>query len=341
MASQNPPVKNIAHIFYASLVSQADTRLLQANPTLAAGDFKVSIDGGALANLTTLPTVTPASGKMVKFSLSTSEMNGDNITIVCSDAAGLEWCDLVINLQTVLRKFDDLAFPNTSGNGIDVTATGGVGIDWGNIENQGGVNNFSNSIMSMANVVRTNGAQAGSASTITLDAGASSTDDIYKGQIIWLASGLGVGQTRLITGYVGSTKVVTVSPNWTTSPTTSTGFVILPAGYVPGLAAGAIVAATFGAGAIDAAAIAADAIGASELATDAVTEIVNALNAAIIEGSLTLKDVLRLILAAETGKSSGGGTTSVAFRDNADTKNRISATVTSVGNRTAVTLDAS
>lgn len=288
MASQNPPVKNVAHTFYISLVSQADTRLFQVNPTLAAGDVKVAIDDGAPANLGTLPVVDADFTKRVKVVMASGEMNGDNISIIFSDAAGLEWCDMTINLQTVLRKFDDLAFPVTSGNGIDVTATGAVGIDWGNIENQGGVNNFSNSIISMANVIRTNGAQAGSASTITLDAGASSTDDIYKGQIIWLASGLGVGQTRLITGYVGATKVVTVSPNWTTSPTTSTGFAILPAGYIPGLAAGAIVAATFGAGAIDNAAIATDAIGSAELAASAVAEIVAAvLDDPVVEPTAT------------------------------------------------------
>jgi len=279
---------------------------------------------------------------MVKFSLSTSEMNGDNITIVCSDAAGLEWCDMIINLQTVLRKFDDLAFPNTAGNGIDVTATGGVGIDWSNVENPTSAVSFTNTIISLSNVVATNGAQAGGANTITLAvAGSSAIDDTYKGETIWIASGTGAGQARVITAYNGTTKVATVSPNWVTNPAAASGYVIFAAGSMSGIVPGAITSAAFAAGAIDAAAIAADAIGASELATDAVTEIVNALNAAIIEGSLTLKDVLRLILAAETGKSSGGGTTSVAFRDNADTKNRISATVTSVGNRTAVTLDAS
>lgn len=119
MASYVTPKKNTAFIFYAGLVSQADTKLFKSAPTLAAGDFKVSIDGGALANLATLPTNTPGS-QMVKFSLSSSEMNGDNITVVCSDAAGAEWCDAVFNIQTSARQVDDLAFPTTSGRGIAV-----------------------------------------------------------------------------------------------------------------------------------------------------------------------------------------------------------------------------
>ena len=108
MATYNPPKKNAAFIMYVGLRDQADSNLFKANPTLASGDFKVSKDGGSLANLATLPTVTPASGKMVKISLSATEMNADNVTIVCSDAAGAEWADLIVNLQTVANQFDDL-----------------------------------------------------------------------------------------------------------------------------------------------------------------------------------------------------------------------------------------
>lgn len=96
-------------ITFIALVSQANQNVMQANPTIAAGDFKVSIDGGALTNLATLPTVTPAGGKMVKVTLSTSEMAGANATVVCSDAAGAEWCDVVFNVQTSARQIDDLA----------------------------------------------------------------------------------------------------------------------------------------------------------------------------------------------------------------------------------------
>lgn len=98
--SYGPPIRSAAHVFYVSLRSQADTKLLKVNPTLAAGDFKVSIDGGASANLATLPTVTPAAGCTVKISLSADEMDGDNIAIVASDAAGAEWCDEFWSLQT-------------------------------------------------------------------------------------------------------------------------------------------------------------------------------------------------------------------------------------------------
>jgi len=108
MPSYNPPKKNTAFVMYLSLRSQADVRLFQVNPTLAAGDVKVSKDGGALANVTTLPTVV-SSTALVKLELSSTEMNADNVTVIFTDAAGGQWCDLVINLQTAAGQFDDIA----------------------------------------------------------------------------------------------------------------------------------------------------------------------------------------------------------------------------------------
>ena len=126
MATYQPPKKNVAAIFYVSLVSQANTKTFQGTPTLAAGDFLSYQDGVlntvASGQLATTPTNTPASSKLVKISLSSGEMNADNVTVVCSDAAGSEWCDLVINIQTSAQQIDDLATPTniTSATGIDV-----------------------------------------------------------------------------------------------------------------------------------------------------------------------------------------------------------------------------
>src|SRR3990172_5899681 len=124
MATFVPAKRATQYITFVGLVDQANTKLLKSSATIAAGDFKVSIDGGALANLGTLPTVTPAASKMVKITLSVAEMTGDNITVVASDAAGAEWCDLEINLQTAARQIDDLAYPATSGRSMVVDAAG-------------------------------------------------------------------------------------------------------------------------------------------------------------------------------------------------------------------------
>jgi len=98
---------------------------------------------------------------------------------------------------------------------------------------------------------------------------------------------------------------------------------------------GLITAAAIANGAIDAATFAAGAIDAGALAADAVDEILDE----VVEGTLTLRHVLKVLLAVCAGKSSGGGTSTAVFRDNADLKPRMTATVDASGNRTAVTLD--
>lgn len=222
------------------MASQATTNTFQSNPTIASGDFKVSTDGAALANLGTLPAVTPASSKMVKITLSTSEMNGDNVTVVCSDAAGAEWRDLVINIQTAAQQLDDLA-------------------------TQASVN---------------------------------TVDDFLDTELAALTTAVGVIDDFL------DTEVAAIKAKTDNLPTD-------PA---------------------DASVIAADIAALNDIS---VTDILTA----IVEGGLDIKESLRLMLAVLVGESTGGGTTSVAFRDTGDTKNRVATTVDSNGNRTAVVLD--
>ncbi len=59
----------------------------------------------------------------------------------------------------------------------------------------------------------------------------------------------------------------------------------------------------------------------------------------VVEGSLTFAQTIRIKLSALAGKSTGGGTATLTFRDIADLKARITATVDANGNRTAITRD--
>lgn len=61
-------------------------------------------------------------------------------------------------------------------------------------------------------------ATAGGAATITLPAGASAVDDTYNNMSVTITAGTGVGQVRLISDYVGATKVAAVSLAWVTQP---------------------------------------------------------------------------------------------------------------------------
>jgi hypothetical protein len=59
-----------------------------------------------------------------------------------------------------------------------------------------------------------------------------------------------------------------------------------------------------------------------------------------IDGTTTLAESIRLHNSVLAGKVSGAGTGTETFRDLADTKDRVVATVDTDGNRTAITRDA-
>lgn len=71
-------------------------------------------------------------------------------------------------------------------------------------------------------------AQAGGASTITLATSASAVDGAYNGQEVYLESGTGAGQRRVISGYVGATRVATVSVAWAVQPVAGTVYQVSP-----------------------------------------------------------------------------------------------------------------
>jgi hypothetical protein len=109
----------------------------------------------------------------------------------------------------------------------------------------------------------------------------------------------------------------------TVSPSVTVGTNNDKTGYAIGV--GGIASTAFAAGAIDSAAIAAN----------AVDEI---FDEQIGDSTVTFRQALKLMVAALGGKASGAATTTMTFRNVADTTDVIVATVDADGNRTAVTL---
>lgn len=78
--------------------------------------------------------------------------------------------------------------------------------------------------------VRRGTAQAGASNSITLDASASATDNLYRYQVVRIISGTGAGQARQITAYTGGSKVATVAPAWTVVPDNTSVFKVIDLG---------------------------------------------------------------------------------------------------------------
>lgn len=166
---------------------------VSADWTPATGDVKVSIDGGNVANVATLPTIVGGTGAAVwKFPLSAAELTGKRITVQVVDSATKAVEDQSFVVET---------FGHQSAN-------------------------------DPRNIVRRATAQAGANGSVTLDASASATDDFYNGCQVEIVGGTGVGQARMISDYTGSSKVAAVDRNWVTNPDSTSVFEIR-AGSLP------------------------------------------------------------------------------------------------------------
>jgi len=176
---------------------------------------------------------------------------------------------------------------------------------------------------------------AGGSTTTMVDAARTEADtDYWKGAYILFTSGTVAGQSRRITGFNTTTDTITFSPATTQSIGAGITYAILP-----------VVNTADSADVADIAAGVRTEL-APELATvSSIPTLLSAMPgdvwAYVVEGTHTAVEYFRLMASALFAKASGLGTTTAVFRDVDDTKDRITATVDSSGNRTAVTLDES
>jgi hypothetical protein len=70
------------------------------------------------------------------------------------------------------------------------------------------------------------------ANTITLNALASTQNNIYNGQIVFIVAGTGSDQSRRVVSYVGSTQTATVDRDWDVNPGMGCVYAMLPASLV-------------------------------------------------------------------------------------------------------------
>lgn len=131
----NPPTRGLEYICYVRLVSQANTKLFQVNPTLASGDVLICKDDGAPANLATLPVVDADHTTRVKVTISATEMQANNISLLFSDAAGAEWCDASLEIQTNAAIAGGIA---TTGGSTTVVPTSAFSFTLGDVDQLNG-----------------------------------------------------------------------------------------------------------------------------------------------------------------------------------------------------------
>lgn len=199
------PKKNQTYTFIVQLEDSNNPGVFKANPTIAAGDVKVSTDGSARTNLANLPTV--ENGIDVKVIHSAAEMNGDRVVVEFKDqTVPSEWEPIVVTIypevdtlvdvaaQTKKIKFDG----NDHVKSVQQYATGAVVADGANA-----TNSFKTNL-------------------------ASGVDDFYaKGQWIKFTTGALAGQIGRPQSYNGTTKFLNFSASFSGVPAPGDVFEIL------------------------------------------------------------------------------------------------------------------
>ncbi len=166
----------------------------------------------------------------------TTTFNAFTVTndFTVSGAMTLTGTVTAINASNAITGIDVVKIRGTTSAGT----AGYVGVDWGQVINQGSVVDLSGTTVSESRyqgIIHTGNAQVGGGiSSIKLDAGASSEDDAYKG--MWISGSFGGAEPcqRLITAYNGTTKIASVTPNFTGLPASGNAFVIERRTWVSG-----------------------------------------------------------------------------------------------------------
>jgi hypothetical protein len=292
-----------------------------ADWTPAAGDVKISKDGGAAANTTNLPSaVTMGNTAIWQLTLTASEMSAARIVITISDSATKAVEDQAILILTCGHASAWFANDLTAAQyAANVTQYGGSNGTFASGRPEVNATHIAGSSVSTStaqigvNVVNFGGSAGTFASgrpevnTTHIAGSAVSTSTAQIGVNVVNAGGTAWGSGAITAASIAASALdgkgdwSTYAGGDTSGTTTllsrltatragyldnlSGGAVALASGVtVATMGAGVITSATFAAGAIDASAIAADAIGASELASDAVTEIANAVSLALSSG---------------------------------------------------------
>lgn len=278
----------------------------------AALDSEVSKDGGDFTDCTNEAAEIATSSGMYTLVLTSTEMNADIIaTITKTTTPNAKTAPNV--MYSSVRQIDDLAFPNVSGRGVDVDASGGVEVGShqtgaitaaafaaGAIDNAafnvtetltanpaaGGIvassfgagaidaNALAADAVTELRSLVSGTADSGSTTTMVDAARTEADADYWKGLWILFTSGTITGQVRLITGFDPATDTITFFPATTQAVGTNT-YEILPNARIDiGQWLGVTPNALIS-GRVDSnmQALAADVITAAALAADAGTEI--------------------------------------------------------------------
>jgi hypothetical protein len=215
-----------AFVFLAASPSATSSNVfLSAAAPWATTECRITIDGGAVADCTNAPTRIGTSA-FYTITLTAGELSGEDIWVHINDT-GAAARDVALHIRTSIQVGKIVANASQMTNTTAFLCTG-IGSGHGASFVAGATGKDIDGTFG-EHLIRKSTATGGGASTVTLDASASATNDFYNGHVVLIISGTGAGQARTIIDYDGGTKVATVHKAWGTNPANNDTFMIIPA----------------------------------------------------------------------------------------------------------------
>jgi len=228
MISINIPFGASGYVYTALRTWGSLSILPSAN--LAAGDFTISKDGGAFANLATLPSYEPTNGGVLRITLSATEATARSIAIKLVDqTVPKEWEDDILFLQTY-GNLSSSYHPYIGNNTLIASAVwNSTTASVSSTSTMGGrVSTYLDGSITRNDTVIASGTFI-SAYLIPSTSWDITYGNTLAGCKILVTTGSGRGQTRIITGYVTDDAPdvgIEISSDWTTAPIAGDGFKI-------------------------------------------------------------------------------------------------------------------
>lgn len=208
--------------------------------------------------------------------------------------------------------------PTTAARTVDVSAGGEVGVDWANVGSP------TTSLALTGTTIAT---------TQKVDLETIKTNPVVNAGTVTFPTTATLASTTNITA--GTVTTATTATNLTNAPTNGDFTATMKTSIGTAVAASAVASVTGAVGSVTGN-VGGNVTGSVGSFTAAAIDSI--LDDTIGDGTTTMRQALRILIAGMAGKLSGAAGTTVTIRNLADSANVIVATVDSSGNRTAVTV---
>lgn len=215
-----------ATLLVGPFVDETDGKTAETALTLSQADFKLSKNGGTMAQKNQASTAVHDALGYYTTSIDATDTNTlGRLTVAVHESGALpvrqDYCVVAANIYDSLvggTDLFDVSVTQWIGTAAATPTVNGVPeVDMTYRNGQAVAENHAGAV-----------AAGSTSSTCVLASGANSGNDYYNDSVLVVISSTGVVQAAFVSAYVGATRTCTITPNWGTTPDNTYKYVVIP-----------------------------------------------------------------------------------------------------------------